>query len=448
MSHGAIAIAFASGSVLALVLLFVAVRRARAAGDLDASTALVLGSGLLVILPSAVVAVTGTLQRRTSVVGDLVAINPGWYHRLDQLCLALLAALALGLLLPHAAARTAPMHAAGLLAVLLWIVASLSAGLRGDSVVSARGLVLLLCLAAATVLPRGRGACIGAGIFTVVLAAAGGLLSLFRYDVAFIVPCQGACSGLGFTGVLPNENLLAIVVTAGIPLVVLGFRGPVRWLLAVFLAVTAVSTGSRTGAAGSIVLLAALVLVQPRLDERHPSRRRTAVAAATLAGAVAASVFVVRHHWSPTTLTTRPEIWGVAWRYIDRSPWFGYGPERWARLYDFSQIPIAAQRTTHNQWTDVLFVAGGVGVAVLVCMAAAAIWSAGRARSGVLLALASIATIGTTEGAWSIGTIDLMSFTLLAFVLIGETPAVGPHADEPGAGLARLRLPRTARPLY
>jgi O-antigen ligase len=299
---------------------------------------------------------------------------------------------------------------------------------------------------AATVLPRGRGACLGAGIFGVLLAAAGGLLSLFRYDVTFFVPCQGACNGLGFTGVLPNENLLAIVLTASIPFAYLGFRGRARFWLSVYLLGMAIATGSRTAIAGSTIVFVALLLVRPRLDRVHASLAQSAAAWLVFAGSVVSSVYVVRHHWPASALTTRPALWGVAWRYIHRSPWFGYGPSRWGALYQSSEIPVAAQRTTHNQWTDVLFVGGGVGAGVFVAMVLAAILSSGRARSGVLLVLAAIFLIGTTEGAWAVGSVDLMSFSLVALILTGAVAPEGRTAqiarDDRRQGFAPLQLLR------
>ena len=439
MTHDAIAALFASASVIALVLLAVGVRRARAAGDIDASTLLTLATGVLLILPDALVAVTGTLARRPDVFGDLMAINPGWYVRVNDLSLLLLAALATFLLLSQVTSLRAPVHVVGALAILLWTLASLSSGLDGGSLVSARGVVLVLCLMAATVLPRGRGACLGGGIFGVALAAAGGLLSLFRYDVTFFVPCQGACNGLGFTGVLPNENLLAIVLTASLPLAYLGFCGRIRFWLSLYLLGMTVATGSRTGIAAATIVFVALLLVRPTLDQARSSLTQSGVAWLAFAGSVVSSVYIVRHHWPPTALTTRPALWGVAWRYIHHSPWFGYGPTRWGALYHSSQIPVAAQRTSHNQWTDVLFVGGGVAAAVFVAMVVAAIWSAGQARPAVLLLLATIFLIGTTEGAWSIGSVDLMSFSLVAVILTGPVATGGQRA--------RAARERTPRPL-
>jgi O-antigen ligase len=450
VSQTAIALLFAGASTFALVLLALGIRDARAARELDASTALVLGAGALIVLPEFLVALTGTLRRRPDVFGDIVATYPAWHGAVVDLTLLLLAGLAVFLLVPRAAAERAPVHVAGLLAILLWAVANLASGLQGGSLVSPRAGVLLLCLMAAAVLPRGRGACLGAGIFGVLLAAASGLLAVFRYEVAFRVPCEAACGGLGFTGVLPNENLLGAVLTATIPFAYLGFRGRVRLLLAFYLAGMAVATGSRTAALGSVLVVVMLLVVRPSIDERRTSLARTATAWCTLIATTAASIYIVQHDWPSSALTTRPALWSVAWDYIERSPWFGYGPTAWATLYESSEIPLAAQRSTHNQWTDVLFVAGIVGAVLLVSMAVAAIVSAGRARNSVLLVLATISLIGATEGAWSIGTVDLLSFSLVALILTGATTTVESAAPvqwgTPHRRLARPPHPRESTP--
>ena len=443
MSHGSIAAVFAGTAVLALLLVVRVVRDALANHDIDGSALLAFGTAAFFVLPSAVAAITGELRRRPDVFGNLTVIDPSWYHRLGQLGLACLVGLVGWLVWRQARSDTIYVHAAGLLAIALWAVAHLSSGLQGGKLITARAAVLFVCLVGATVLPRGRGAAVGVGVFGVVLAAAGGLLSLFRYDVAFVVPCEGACSELGFTGVLPNENLLGIALLASIPFAYLGFRGRARFWLCIYLAAMAAATGSRTATAGALISLGALLVVRPRLDvQSQIPRWRIRIAWAVLGGVVAGSVYIVRHHWSSTALTFRPEIWGVAWSYIRRSPWFGYGPEAWASLYQAGKIRVFDQRTTFNQWTDVLFVAGTVGAALLVGMALAAIVSSGRARAGVLLILATILMIGVADGAWEIGAVDILSFSLVAFILTGESsrlPVTGPPR------VARLQVPVTTR---
>jgi O-antigen ligase len=426
-------------SLVALGLLVPSIRRARAAGDLDASAGLTFGIGWLVILPTALVAFSGGVLRRPDAFGELVPSLPGWYPMATDVAKLLLAALAAALVFRRLNSGSLPVHAAGLLAICLWGVAQLATGLHDEPHLSLGSGVLLVCLIAATVLPRGRGACLGAGLFGVTLAIASGALALLRHDVAFVVPCEDACAGLGFTGVLPNENLLGIALVAAIPFAYLGFRGNVRYWFVLYLAGMAIATGSRTATLASIVAVVALFLVRPGVDGGRRLAPRGAIAGLVLAGAVLASVQILGGDWGSSDLTDRPALWSVASDYIQQSPWFGHGPDKWASLYESSEIPRAGQRTAHNQWMDVLFVAGGVGAALFVGMLAAALWSAGRARAGVTLALATILMIGATEGGWSVGVVDLLSFSLIALILTGPT---GAAPAPPGTGPARERRPK------
>jgi O-antigen ligase len=413
----------ASGALVALWLLLDSIRGARAAGDLDASTALTLGMGWLFSLPIALVAIFGGFARRPDAFRQLTVVLPGWYETALQATTVLLAALAAVLLLNRLTSERVPVHTAGLLAIVLWAVAQLASGLSGEALLSLRGGALLVCLLAATVLPRGRGACLGAGIFGVTLAIASGLLAVFRYDVAFVVDCQNQCSVLGsaLVGVLPNENLLGIALAAAIPFAYLGFRGRARTWFPLYLAAMAVATGSRTAALAAVITVVALLVVRPRLDAERGTPARAAIAGLLLAGAVFSSVYVTQRDWDPSALTGRPALWQVASDYVGDSPVLGYGPEKWAGLYGSSEIPRDAARSAHNQWMDVLFAAGWVGAALLVSVLLAVLWTSGYARPGALIALAAIVMIGTTEGAWSIGAIDFMSFSFVALILMGPT---------------------------
>ena len=431
MTLTAASLFLATGALLAFVALLAALRRANALGDLDSSTILTFGVATLMTMPAILVTADGNFTRRFDAFRELVPVYPSWHPAAVRLGVLMAGLLALGLLIRHLLLGGVRLHAAGLVAILLWSLAHLSAGLHSQATVSPRGLVLLACLAAATVLPRGRGAALGAGIFGVALAIASGLAALFRHEVAF-VPCREQCTPLGesLQGVLSNENLLGISLIVAMPFAFLGFRGAARYGFCAYLAAMAVATTSRTATGAAVVILAALLLVRPRLDGPRQALGRTAFAAVLLVGAAAGSLMVAEHRWGDVELTNRPTLWRVASRYIERSPWFGYGPEKWATLYESSEIPRAAQRTAHNQWMDVLFVAGVVGAFLLVVLLAVVIWSAGAARPGILIAATAIFLVGTTEGALAIGSVDLLSFSLLALLLTGPVPAGSQHVQE------------------
>ena len=421
MSQITVTIIISGASLVALLLLVSSVRRARAAGDLDASTALTFGMGSLISLPIILTVIGGDLTRRPDVFRELVAIYPGWYLNASRLAMLLVAALATFLLLKRSRSERVQVHAAGLFAILLWTVAALASGLQGGRLLSLGGAAMLVCLIAATVLPRGRGACLGAGIFGVTLAVASGALAVFRHDLAFIDPCEEACGGLGFTGVLPNPDLLGVALAASIPFAYLGFRGSARYWFTLYLAGMAIASGSQTATLAALITVGALFIVRPRVDADHSTPGRAAIAGLVLAGAVFGSVYVAQHDWDSSALTNRPVLWQVASEYVQESPLLGYGPDKWASLYGSSEIPRAAQRSAHSTWMDVLFVSGWVGAALLLSMALAMLWSSGYARSGVMLALATITVIGTTEGTWSIGAFDFLSFSLVALILTGPT---------------------------
>jgi O-antigen ligase len=439
--ESAVTIAMAAAAAFTLLLLIPSLRQARAAGDVDLSTALTLGMGWLTSLAIALVAITGGLTRRPDAFGELAPIFPSWYANAVDVALFLVGALAVVVVLRRLAAIRIPVHLAGLLAILLWALAHAS-GLQDGRLPALRGSVLLVCLVAATVLPRGRGAPLGAGLFGVTLAVTSGFLAVFREDAAFVVPCTNACEGLGFTGVFPNPDLLGIVLAASIPFAYLGFRGRTRYWFVLYLAGMATATGSRTAILTALVVVCALLLVRPRVDAEHATGLRTAFAGILLAGVLFSSAYVVRHDWDPSALTDRPALWNVASAHVAESPWFGYGPQKWASLSQSGEIPRAAERSAHNQWLDVLLVGGWVGATLFVGMIVAMLWTAGRARDGVIVTLATLTLIGTTEGTWSIATLDFLSFSLVAAILTGERETVGRASPQ------RTTAPLAGAPQY
>jgi hypothetical protein len=87
---------------------------------------LTLGMAWLIVLPIALVAISGGLDRRQDVFGELTTFFPGWYGRAVDLAVLLVAALAAALLLRRLTATRTPVHTAGLFAILVWVVAQAS----------------------------------------------------------------------------------------------------------------------------------------------------------------------------------------------------------------------------------------------------------------------------------------------------------------------------------
>jgi O-antigen ligase len=415
----------AVSALAALTLLVPAFKRARAAGDLDSSAVLTFSMGWLVSLPIVLVVISGGLVRKLDAFGELVPVLPAWYRTVLHGCLAIVVGLAALFVSKRmiSPGRHVPVNAAGLFAIVLWLVAHLAAELHSGPFITLDGVVLLVCLVAATVLPRGRGACVGIGFFGVTLAIGSGILATFNLGLAS-VPCRHECLlGVSLTGLLPNENLLGTTIAATLPFAYLGFRRPVRLWLVAYLGATAIATGSRGALLTALIALVVLLIVSPALDADRGRTRGAALAGLVLAGALVASLYVVQHNWGASNaLTSRPQLWSVAKDYIRESPLFGYGPYKWETLSaGTGEIPQAAQHSTHNQWIEVLFTAGWVGAGLLVAMMVAALRSAGYARPAVLATLATLLLIGVGERIWSIGVIDFASFSLVGLILLGPT---------------------------
>ncbi len=432
-------------ALLALALMVPAFKRARAAGDLDSSALLTLSLAWLVSLPIVIVVISGGLVRRMDASKELVPIPPGWYSSALHLCLAMVIGLAAVLVMKRmiSEGRNLPLNSAGLFAIVLWLVAHLASSLQGEPFLTLDGAVLLACLVAATMLPRGRGSCVGIGFFGVTLAIASTIMAAVSFHTAS-VPCRHECIlGASLTGVLPNENLLGTSIVATLPFAYLGFRGRERGWLVGYLAAVAIASGSRGALLTAVVTVILLLIVRPALDADRPRPLRNAFAALVLSGALLASAYVVLHNWgAANSLTTRPQLWSVAKSYIGESPAFGYGPYKWETLYtDTGEIPEAALHSTHNQWIEVLFTAGIAGAVLLIAFMVAALRSAKYALPAVLTTLATLLLVGVSERIWSIGVVDFASFSLVGFILLGPTRASKPAAPAAQSVHAPARRP-------
>jgi O-antigen ligase len=440
-----VTVVMAGSALAALALLVPAIRAAREAGDLDASTGLTLAVGWLISLPIVIAVFAGSVDRRLDPSRDLVPVLPGWYETASHVAQGLLIALAAALVVRRliSGTRRVTLHTAGLLAIVLWALAWLASGLEGGPLLNLPGATLLACLLAATVLPRGRGAAVGVGLFGVTLAIASGLLAAFQFDLAS-VPCRDYCVlGSALTGALPNENLLGTALLVALPFAYLGFRGRPRTWLVAYLAFMAFATGSRGAMLGVVIVIGALLVVRPRLDADRRTPVRAAAAGLLLTAVLLPSAYVVAHDWTSSSysLDDRPSLWRVASEYTEDAPVFGYGPDRWGNLYtQTGEIPLAAQHSTHNQFVDVLFTAGWVGVALLAAIVVAMLWSAGYARPAVLVVLATVFLIGIAERAWQIGAADFASFSLIALILLGPTRVAAreaPATEQPARARPR-----------
>jgi O-antigen ligase len=226
-----------------------------------------------------------------------------------------------------------------------------------------------------------------------------------------------------YAGAFTNENTFGLLLALTMVFVWLAVRGRPRVLLTLYLGASAWLTGSRTAQVAALAAVAVLLVLRPALQDgpnaprapEHRGRRRLAVAAvvtAALAGMVLPLLPL-----TPFSLSDRAFFWQLARAGIAASPLFGQGSTAWANLYQVGLIPIAGTYSVHNQWLDVAYAAGLIGLALFVGLALSLLLRAGPALTVVASVLIPVFVGSVAERPWSFGINDGMTFILLATLL-------------------------------
>lgn len=288
-----------------------------------------------------------------------------------------------------------------------------------DPSLSVGTVFIVAAFAAAVVLKPGRGAWLGAAAFTLSLMVASSVFTLARpFDGAR--PCLGVskCGPLDalVQGVTFSENALALAAALGLPFVYLAFEGRWRFAALGYGFVFIWLTGSRTSLFALGALLLVLLLVRPG-SEPTPTRR---VAARCAIGVgIALSAVVPFTPWvDAESFSLRGHLWEIATAAWADSPWFGYGAGGWGKLYtERGLIEAGAIYSPHNQWLEVTFAGGLVGITLFAWWLITAV-RAGRSniqRTALILVPALV--VGITERPWSFGLPDWLTWALLAVCL-------------------------------
>ncbi len=439
MSPAVITVVLTATAVLALWWL---VRACRAqSADWDVSATYVVTMGWLYLLPSVFASYTGNKVVSRDLDGDPVLILLPTAVTVARFCNVLLLLVPVAFLLKALRERHT-VNSVALLAASVCLVSAAAAGLNGYPVVSRGALTLLVALLPAVVLPSGRGVCLGAAVVVVTLAAASGLLTAVDYDLA-ISSCAGSykCGPLGVFvfGIVANENGLALALAAGAALLWLGIRNRrLRVALYLYTAGMVVISGGRTAAvailAGLVVLVAFTHAAERRMDQletpRHeaaphdaapaqPGSRASAAAAGTvLALALAAAVLPYLTN-DPLAFTRRGLLWLIARQRLAGHELAGLGSPAWTSLADNGLISQTSSYSVHNQFLDVLWLSGLLGLTVFVALLLSVV------RRDVVIGavlLSPVLLLGITERPWSTAHFDSTSFAYLATLL--AIPAV------------------------
>lgn len=445
-------------ALVALVPWAVAVRRARAAGDWDLTSTFVFLVGMLANLPTAVYVIHTGRPQRLDPLGDVVIGFPQWVDRIGTVTGGLILVGSAVFLFHRLLFARATLGVAPLLAAVVVVSLALSDGLQGQQALAPRQLTLLAVLLATCVARPGRPAFLGAASVGLCYAALGGLEALVAPETVLReCTADNACGVMNvlYSGVFTNENIFSLLVVVCIPFAWLAFRGRVRVLLACYLAFVAVATGSRLAEIAAVVTLTLLAVLRPRLPDEGqvrgaspgpaaspgPSARlgRLAAAGAVLGAAIVAGLVLPFHHARLGDFGIRATIWEMAATELPNSPLFGFGARAWSAKYRAGEIPAAVSPSLHNQWMDVLYAGGIVGLVLFAVLLACLLFRGGTKGFPVAACvLAPVLLASVVERPWSFGITNSMTFALMAAVLVpvAARATAGGHSTTPGSRAA------------
>ncbi|MFD8004213.1 O-antigen ligase family protein [Streptomyces mirabilis] len=420
-----------SGSAVGTLYLILALRSAARAGDWNITSVFILALGWLMNIPALSIVWSGNASFVTDAFGNKILLksvaNPYFSALRWALIIIIFLTVALAILRGAGRGWRRVRHVT-VIALLLHIVIVFSTGLNHGQMFSATQMSLAVALAACAVLPAGRGAHLGAGVFGITLAIFSGLAAAVRPAWA-VVPCRAdKCGPLGFLyrGVLGHENALGITLALTLPYVYLGFRGKARFVLSLYVAGMASLTGSRTAMIAVVVTLLALTMLQPRLGTPADWWRIRVAWAIVVSGLVIGLVLPMTNTDSHG-YTGRGYLWTVAYYKTDSAPVLGFGR---GALSGFSQEHINPLiYSVHNQLLDVRFMAGWIGFFLFLGILAVMIRNSGRGqRLAILIVLTAPIYVGITERPWSLAELDGMTFSILAAMLcaVEATEGKGP----------------------
>lgn len=280
-------------------------------------------------------------------------------------------------------------------------------------------LLIVLLIAATFATPSREGAISGAAVFALSVMIGGTIVMVYDRSLVFMA-CSSKCTIAGeiYMATTTHGNTLGLISAAALPFVWLAFRGATKWWLIAFVGLNLVISGSRTAFVVGLIAFAVLLIAAPEI-RGGVARGRSVVpliASSAVAVAVAAILPLVSH--DDRYLTGRGRLWSIALDQFEQSPLVGSGLTAWNDLYQQGEFGAAAAYSTHNQWMEVLLLAGGAGI-VVFAIGVASLFIGGPDRQYVGLSVfLPLAALGISERPFSFGLLNSMTWVLLALVMV------------------------------
>ena len=311
--------------------------------------------------------------------------------------------------------RSRPNVAPALFALLL-MVSALAAWTNGGALLTGPRAVLFALVACAVFLQRGRSVLSGAGLGLALLASVSAIGTALAPQ-AVTLPCESRkCGAFGvlLVGVAGDNNSFGLLMALGVPVVYFGVR---RYgiHLAALLTLLALGSGSRTAQVAAVLTF--IVIVWRHLSSRSSTQQADRVAVATAITGLVTMAIVPFVGLESDALTGRAGLWAIALERIGANP-FGYGPDSWSTLVTIGVIPRSAGYATHNQGLEVLYVAGALGLAIMLTLGVVLTVKNSGSLGRLAVLTLPVIVCGIAERPWSLGAIDWMSWSILVVLLV------------------------------
>jgi len=403
-----------------------AARRGDVIARWDASTTFVVLVAGVLILPTAFTQFSGGLQSYIAANGDLIVLPNARSGQLALLSAPVIIVAGVAFFVAGLARRR-PIFIPPLIGLLIVVVTDFSSALSGASTLGAPRMVALASIfLAASVLPRGRGAQLGIAVVGLSVGLLSTILMLTDFS-ASVKNCRlDKCGPLGnlVLGITNGENVLGILLAASISAAALIVRGRARYVLVLYLVAMVWLSGSRTATTTAVVIGALVFLVRIG-GESMPTKVQSRVIFGALTAGVSIGVLLP---WTPLTsgeFTGRGDLWELAKSEIASSPVFGFGGLTWGNQVSIGALTRDEAYSVHNQWLDILYTSGAVGVFLFALMLVMGIAGSARGyRSVSALLLAPMVFTGILERVWAFGLLDVWGWLAAATILAFPPAAV------------------------
>jgi O-Antigen ligase len=315
--------------------------------------------------------------------------------------------------------RRYTINAAVAIGIVISFMVLAANALQGFKLIDTRQAAVICLLLGAVLLPRGRGAQLGVALAGLSVAVLSGLMTLFSFTDAVRDCRTDKCGPLGHLvlGVTTDENVLALILVAAMPAIFLVFKGVPRFLLMTYMLGMIWFTGSRTSlaAAGTVYAVAFVV----RVDGSKPSSFMKGFVAQACTWLGIGIAFVLPHiGQSDASFTNRGYLWKLAIAQVKASPWLGLGGKEWETNTIYGAITNSSAYSVHNQWLDMLYTVGRIGLLLFVILVVVLIASAPRKHRDVAaLLLLPMAFAGILERPWTFSSLDVFTWIFPAVAL-------------------------------